>query len=220
MHLAKRITLAATSAVVAIGLGAGAANASAGSPAGGHWPWGGATAVTRIHNVGTVPGYSGNWASSTVTRIATLSGGQTVPAADCGLSAGACYAYNATVRDTGQFRAFKGALTPSQVHPGTRIKSSVTGAVTGLTKFATFYSPVQANAKLVPVWYTNGFYTTDWPLMFFPFGTKVVGLNASPWSFSYVAWTGCGLQRWVDASYNDFGDLAKDGNITGCHFRW
>jgi hypothetical protein len=220
VHIAKRITLAAVCAVAAIGLTAGAASASASSHSSGHgWPTPGITAATRINNAGTVPGYSGDWASSTVTRVATLHGGQAVAPSNCGLSSGNCYAYTATVTDSGQFHAFKGALTPNQVHPGTHIKSSVNGSVTGSTNFGTFYSPVLAKASLVPSWYVNGFYTTDWPLFFFPYGTDVVGLDASPWSFSYYSFSVCGIQRWTDSSTNDFGDLAKDGNITGCH-RW
>lgn len=178
--------------------------------------------MTHIYNDGTVPGYGGNWASDWITRTATVSGGAPVAPSNCGETTGPCYSYTAVVRDQGSFRAIKGALTPNQVVPGRTITSAVTGWVSGYAPFS-FYATGTPDPSLVPTSYLNAPYTTIWPELFFPAGTVFVGVTGIPFSFSYGAWTRCGFQHWTDSSSNDYGDLASDGNITGCRYylhRW
>jgi hypothetical protein len=215
VHLAKRITFAAASAVAAVGLAAGTAgiaNASAGAP---HWGYG-STAVTRIYNASTVPGNGGTWASDSVLRVATIHGGYPVALSNCGETTGVCYAFTATVRDNGGFRADRGALTPNQVVAGKHIKSAVQGSVNGTENFGVFYANAEPNASLVPRFYNGGFFPSPWPQLFFPSGTTITGLSVGPWAENYSAWTRCGFQHWTEASYNSYGDTYGSGNITGC----
>jgi hypothetical protein len=217
VHFTKSVSIAAVAAAAAVGLTAGVAGAATGTGADRERT----SAVTRINNVNSVPGVSGNWASSQVLRFATVSGGGAAPLADCGIATGSCYSFTASVRDYGAFEATSGALTPNQVVPGKLIRSSVGGSVRGSASFATFFATSLPHARLVPAKFTNGFYTSTWPEMFFAAGTKFTGLTASAWSFTYSAWTVCGYQRWTDSSANGFGDRAGDGNITGCgNVKW
>ena len=55
-----------------------------------------------------------------------------------------------------------------------------------------------------------------WPERFFALGTRFRGVHMSPWTFIFTAPTFCGLQIWIDASWNGVGNLPFDGNIRGC----
>jgi hypothetical protein len=192
---------------------AGAANASAIDSQGDHGPP--VIAVTQVTNQGTVTGYGGNWASDSITRTATVSGGTAVAPSYCGHTTGPCYSYTAQVLDLGSFTATSGALTPNQVTPGKTIKSAVRGYLSGYAPFS-FYATGTPEASLVPRTYDNAPYLTDWPELFFPYGTTFAGVTGLPFSFVYGALTPCGLQIWNESSSNDYGNLATDGNIVGC----
>jgi len=213
VHLAKRIIIGAAVAAAGMGLMSGVAGASTSLS-----PWNPAppgNAVTHVYNDDTVPGYGGNWATDWLTRTASVSAGTPVAPSNCDETTGPCYSYTAGVKDEGTFRAITGAETPNQVVPGRTILSAVKGFVTGSASFA-FYATGVPNPKLVPATYDNAPYLTDWPELFFPEGTTFVGVTGIPFSLDYSAWTKCGQQHWLETSSNDYGDLARDGNITGC----
>lgn len=217
MNLLKRILVTAAGVTMATGLIAGVASASTTLS-----PWPGppwtTTAWTWVTNF-NVPGNGGTWASDSVLRTATVSGGYPVPSWRCGEATGPCFGYQATLRDNGSFRTYRHALTPNQDRRGQRISSAVTGNVSGNASFGTFYATAQPNASLVPKWSYSGLTAAaTWPELFFPDGTTFTGVNVGPWSLTYSAWTACGPQRWTDASYNGHGDLWWDGNITGCFY--
>jgi hypothetical protein len=215
VHLAKRIIIGAAVAAAATGLMSGAASASTSlSP---WYPTPPGTAVTHVYNDDTVPGYGGNWASDWITRTASVSAGTPVAPANCGETSGPCYSYTAAVHDLGTFRAITGAATPNQVVPGRTILSAVKGIYTGSATFA-FYATGAPNPKLVPKTYDDAPYLTDWPELFFPDGTTFVGVTGIPFTLNYSSWTQCGPQHWTESSSNDYGDLARDGNITGCRY--
>jgi len=172
-------------------------------------------AVTHVDNDGTVPGYGGNWASDSVVRTATVSGGKAVDPSNCGETTGPCYSFTAGVLDVGSFTATSGAETPNQVVPGTDIKSTVNGYVSGYASFS-FYATGVPDSSLVPKTYSDAPYLTDWPELFFPYGTTFVGVTGIPFTYIYGALTHCGAQVWTESSSNDYGNLARDGNITGC----
>ena len=211
--MAKRIIVAAAGTVASTSILACAACASNGSRSWSPGPSG--TAVTHIYDNGTVPGGRGTWASDWIARTATIRGGTPVAPSRCGQPSGPCYAYTVVVRDQGRFRAIRGAPTPNQVVPGRRIESTVTGRVSGYAPFS-FYATARPNPRLVPAIARNVPYTTMWPELFFPAGTAFAGLTGIPFTVSYSAQTPCGSQLWTDASSNGYGDLARDGNITGC----
>jgi hypothetical protein len=176
----------------------------------------GVTAVTRIVNTGTVPGNGGNWASDSFTRTATLTGGTQASPDLCGRSSGPCFRFTASVADQGTFRTLDGALTPNQSTPGKRIEGTASGTVTGRAEFGVFYATAQPQVSLVPTVASNVWASTTWPLLFFPKGTTVTGLDLGPWSLTYATLTECGAQQWQDSSGNGYGDLPFDGNILGC----
>ena len=216
MQLAKRIIIGAAIAAAATGLTTGVANASTSLQ-----PWypppPATIAVTHISNIGTVPGNGGNWASDTLVRRATVAGGNPVAPSYCGETTGWCFSYTAVVRDTGSFTAIRGALAPNQWVKGKRIRSAVSGSVSGIAQY-TFYATTQPHSGLVPKYYLNNTLPTLWPELFFPAGTTFVGVTGTPFTVSYGAWTACGYQRWTESSYNGYGNLPGDGNIVGCHF--
>ena len=143
-------------------------------------------------------GNGGIWATVTVQRTATVSGGAPVLPSQCGPGASRCFAYSAVVKDTGSFRTYRFALTPNQFLPGRHIRSIVTGRVDGSYSFA-FFASTTPNAFIVPGFFSGPFSAVaGWPKLFFPFGTR------------------CGPQRWIDSSANGHGNLPLDGNITGC----
>jgi len=66
-------------------------------------------------------GNGGIWATVTVQRTATVSGGAPVLPFHCGPGASRCFAYSAVVKDTGSFRTYRFAPTPKLFFPfGTR----------------------------------------------------------------------------------------------------
>ena len=229
MNLLKRILVTTAGAAMAAGLMAGTADAATTLQPGPVPPVPAsvtATAYTWVTNP-AVPGNGGTWATDSVLRTATISGGYRVPSSYCGQSHGlpaACYAYTATLRDKGTFRSYRHALTPNQDRPGRRIFGIVDGSVYGTASFRTFYANATPNASLVPRWSYSGFNAAaTWPELFFPHGTSFSGLNINPWSVTYSARTACGPQHWTDASYNGHGNFPWDGNITGCrylHHHW
>jgi hypothetical protein len=94
-------------------------------------------------------GNGGVWATVTVHRTATVSGGVPMPPFHCGPSASRCFGYSAVVKDTGSFRAYRFALTPNQFMPGRHIRSVVTGRVDGSYSFA-FFASTAPSAFIVP----------------------------------------------------------------------
>jgi hypothetical protein len=147
MNNVKRAILMAAGAVVAAVAVAGPASASA------------ATQTVRpiifpvtatTHVLTQAPGNGGIWATESVRRTDTVSGGAPVPASFCGTGATRCFAYSAIVQNHGTFRAYRFALTPNQFHPGRHIRSSVTGRVDWVTSFATFFASTAPHAFFVP----------------------------------------------------------------------
>ena len=79
-------------------------------------------------------GNGGVWATVTVQRTATVSGGVPVLPSHCGPGAIRCFGYSAVVKDAGSFRAYRFALTPNQFIPGRHIRSVVTGRMVLLVR--------------------------------------------------------------------------------------
>ena len=163
-----------------------------------------------------------NWANDNFTRVATVNSLGSVASTNCtGLTSGTgCYAYNASVKDSGKFTAIKGQLTPNQtLNPGGTFGRSVTGDMKGYGNFATFYATTKPNAKLVPksnVGSANP--SSTWPTLFFKPGT--VGPQSEvTWGYVYAAHVlSAGVhttQVWADTWNNGAGGLLADGNITG-----
>jgi len=221
VKLLKRITVTAAGAALATGLMASAASAATHNIG----PWPDASAVTYVTTT-NVQGGGGSWASSTVWRTASVSFGLGLPAAPwhCGWTGvgppPSCFAFSATVRDSGSFTTHRFALTPNQGSPytGRHIRSVVSGSVSGLLYFGTFYATTFPSSALVSRFYLDiyGFSAFSWPRQFFPVGTTF-GLSPSFWGYTYSAWTRCGFQQWTTQSF-DHGQFAFDGNITGCSF--
>jgi hypothetical protein len=211
MNLVKRALISSAGAAMAVGLLAGTADAATAFPP----PFPGVTATTHVNTA--AGGNGGFWAGVSVTRTATVTGGAPVPAFFCGPTALTCFRYRAALRDRGQFTTFFRALTPNQFRPGRHIRGIVRGRVNGSAAFSTFYASTQPSALNVPLFVTGLAGTPwTWPRRFFPLGTSFRGLFMSPWTFTYTAWTFCGRQTWIDASWNGHGNLPFDGNITGC----
>jgi hypothetical protein len=161
-------------------------------------------------------GNGGIWATVTVQRTATVSGGAPVLPFHCGPGASRCFAYSAVVKDTGSFRTYRFALTPNQFIPGRHIRSVVTGRVDGSYSFA-FFASTTPNAFIVPRFFSGPFFAVaGWPKLFFPFGTRFSPVLITGYQITYGAWTRCGPQRWIDSSANGHGNLPFDGNIRGC----
>lgn len=161
-------------------------------------------------------GNGGIWATVTVQRTATVSGGAPVLPFHCGPGASRCFAYSAVVKDTGSFRTYRFALTPNQFIPGRHIRSLVTGRVDGSYSFA-FFASTTPHAFIVPRFFSGPFFAVaGWPKLFFPFGTRFSPVLITGYQVTYGAWTRCGPQRWIDSSTNGHGNLPFDGNIRGC----
>lgn len=161
-------------------------------------------------------GNGGIWATVTVQRTATVSGGAPVLPFHCGPGASRCFAYSAVVKDTGSFRTYRFALTPNQFIPGRHIRSVVTGRVDGSYSFA-FFASTTPNAFIVPRFFSGPFFAVaGWPKLFFPFGTRFSPVLITGYQITYGAWTRCGPQRWINSSANGHGNLPFDGNIRGC----
>ena len=196
------------------------------------------TAVTRLVNRDDSGNGTPNpdWAKDNFTRTLTITPQGPAALTDCGITATACYAFQAKIADDGFFTTVPGDFTPNQSAPytGALIRSRVTGELTGYSTYAEFYATVQPDPSLVPH-FVNGDAdpTSGWPLLAFPAGTTYSagapatvtgGLGEPLWSWSYTALVRTHdrwhrqrfqVQHWVDASYNNYGDSPGDGNITG-----
>ena len=113
-----------------------------------------ATAVTLITNdPDTGHGNPAVWATDTIFRIVTVTRGSAESASACGTTSGACYAYTATLHDTGSFTTIPGAGTPNQACTGCageQIRREVTGSIQGsytVTFNASSGSPSAARVK-------------------------------------------------------------------------
>jgi hypothetical protein len=209
MNIRKRtIIMAAGAAVAAIAM-AGTAAAQTVQPS--FFP-AKATTTVRTQAIGN----GGVWATVSVQRTATVSGGTPVSTSLCGSGASRCFAYSATVNDTGAFTAHRLAFTPNQFIPGRHIRSGVTGRVDGTYSFS-FYASTAPNQFIVPRFFAGPFTAViSWPKLFFPIGTRFSPLQISSYQVTYSAFTRCGPQRWTDSSTNGHGNQFADGNITGC----
>ncbi len=86
-------------------------------------------------------------------RVATVDSlGSVAPTHCTGLTTGSgCYAYNASLKDSGKFTAIVGQLTPNQtLNPGGTFGRAVTGDMKGYGNFATFYATTKPNANWCP----------------------------------------------------------------------
>lgn len=170
-------------------------------------------------------GGNGNWALDNFTRVASVTSQGRVPSVNCGASyTGPCYAYTASLKDSGRFTTIKGAFTPNQGAPytGTLIASRVKGQFKGYGTFTTFYATAKPKAQLVPKFVVGnppGDESSNWPNLFFPSGTTLVGVNEATFGYFYTAHVRhhhhAGKQHWADTSANGAGQLPADGNITG-----
>jgi hypothetical protein len=172
------------------------------------------TAITwLVHRADS--GGNGNWAYDKFSRTAQVTYRGVAPLSACGTASGHCYAFTASLSDTGAFTTIKGAFTPNQGAPytGTHIASKVTGPMHGYGLFTTFFATAMPQAGLVPHYvYGNAHPSYLWPGLFFPASAKVTGLNENDWGYYY---TGPHGQSWVDASFNNAGQDPVARNITG-----
>ncbi len=172
------------------------------------------TAVTQLaHRPDS--GGNGDWANDAFTRTAQVTYRGVAPLAACGTTSGHCYAFTASLSDSGKFTAIKGAFAPNQGAPytGSLIKSAVTGPMHGYGLFTTFFATAMPQPGLVPHKVTGKAHpSSQWPGLFFPSSAKVTGLNENDWGYYY---TGPHGQSWVDASFNGGGQDPVAGNITG-----
>lgn len=170
-------------------------------------------------------GANGNWAKDTFVRQLTLT-----PAPGCPSGQ---YGYTARLDDRGKFTTIPWAYTPNQSgwYLGRHIHGVVRGEMHGFGKFGLFCATKPANMWLVPKFvYGDADSSGTWPELAFPSGTTFTGVNEGTFGYFYTAkvrhhhhhhWWWWGrhhhfeLQRWVDASWNGYGDLPGDGNITG-----
>jgi hypothetical protein len=213
MNFCKRTIIMAAGAAVAARAVAGPASASTATQSVRSFifPVKATTTVRTQAN-----GNGGIWATVTVQRTATVSGGAPVLPSHCGPGASRCFAYSAVVKDTGSFRTYRFALTPNQFIPGRHIRSIVTGRVDGSYSFV-FFASTTPNAFIVPRFFSGPFFAVaGWPKLFFPFGTRFSPVLITGYQATYSAWTRCGPQRWIDSSTNGHGNLPFDGNIRGC----
>lgn len=223
--LKARIT--AISALVAAAVLGGAGIASASTPGGSsHLAFAiSGTAVTLITNDpdnghGTPP----EWAVDTIMRIETVTRGAQVSGTDCGLAAPAgCWAYTASLSDSGIFTTIPGAGTPNQSCAGCagkHITRKVTGSLQGAYT-VTFDASAPAPDGSLVAWAHNDhgaaasppFTSTTWGEQFFTPGTAFGNVDGGAYKWTYrVAFPS---QQWVDSSANGDGDQPGDGNITG-----
>jgi hypothetical protein len=163
-----------------------------------------------------------NWANDNFWPTATVTSFGSVASTNCASLTPdtGCYAYKASLADSGKLTTIVGQLTPNQtLNPHGTFGRAVTGTMSGPGNFATFYATTEPNAALVPKNVTGA---TDpsstWPTLFFSPGTVS---TPSEVTFGYVytahVWS-AGLwttQRWADTWNNGAGGLLADGNITG-----
>jgi hypothetical protein len=181
-----RITKWLVPVAAAIGIIASAGAASA-STAG--LQMGDAHSVTHV-SADPDSGGNGNWAMDNFWRSASLSVPQTAPLTDCAPLSTACYAYTASLSDSGSFTTIPGAFTPDQggADAGKVISGTHTGSMHGYGDFSTFYAnslPSHAPNAGVPYSITGSPDSSQFPARMFPAGTTVTGLNEATWSYSY-----------------------------------
>ena len=170
-------------------------------------------------------GGNGTWALDNFTRVATVTSQGSVPPVNCGSSyTGPCYAYTASLKDSGRFMTINGAFAPNQGAPytGMLIASRVKGQFKGYGTFTTFFATAKPKAQLVPKYVAGnpaGDESSNWPTLFFPSGTTLVCVNEATFGYLYTAHVRhhrhAGKQHWADTSANGAGQLPADGNITG-----
>jgi len=189
-----------------------------------------ATATTKLTARPDSGSGGNNWANDDFTREATVTSLGSVAASNCsGLvgysSSGPCYAYNASLKDSGTFTAIVGQLTPNQtLNPGGKFGRSVTGSMSGYGNFAEFYATTKPNGGpnhgVLKHWTTSSPPDPSylWPQLFFPNGT-VSTTNEATWGYVYTAHVlSAGVhttQVWADTWNNGAGGALTDGNITG-----
>ena len=184
-----------------------------------------ATATTLITN--HLDGGHGNpadWATETIWRTETVTRGAEVSGTDCGLAASAdCWAYTASLSDSGSFTTIPGAGTPNQACAGCageHIARQVSGALQGTyvvtfdassgSPDGTLVGPTRDDHDTHPA---PPFTTTTWGEQFFPAGTSFGNVTGGAYSWTYtVAFP---REQWVDASANGDGNQPGDGNISG-----
>jgi len=168
-------------------------------------------------------GSGGNsWANDNFWRTATITSLGSAASGNCAsLTPGTgCYAYKASLKDSGHFTTIVGQLTPNQtLNPHGTFGRSVTGDMSGWGNFATFYATTKPNAALVPKNNSGSVNpSSTWPTLFFSHGTVSTPSEVT-FSYTYTAHVLSGgiktTQRWVDAWNNGAGGLLADGNITG-----
>jgi hypothetical protein len=206
--------LLATASIVALTggaavLSAGAASASTATLAHHHHAKS-ATAVTYVvhrHDSGG----NGNWALDKFARTVTVTRVAKAP--------GHMYVYKAFLTDTGKFITIPGAFTPNQGSPftGLTIKGVVRGTMSGKAVFTFTASAPYPSSKHVPRFvFGDTPATSAWPALFFPANTTFANQAMPYWAWTYNASTGH-IRHWVDASYNQAGQVPTAGNITGGH---
>jgi hypothetical protein len=204
MLRSKRVLAGAGAAVLAAGIAAGAGASAADAGTGTTT----VTATTVLHAYAD-SGYAKDWANESITRVATITLGLPVAAANCGVTATTCYSFTATISDTGTAYAITGATSPgAQAVPITGTPSAVISGGTDVTFDASSDAP---NAALVPT-AINGsnISTADWVQLFFTGSTTGSPAVLSNWSWTYTDSTTC--EYWVYA-YNVI--QADSGDITG-----
>lgn len=219
----RRLITIAAIAAAALGAGAGAASARPAPFVRAAFTPASATAMTQVTgDPDSGHGTPAVWADDSFTRMMTVTQGAAVPAADCGAASGPCWAYSASLRDSGSFTAIPGAGTPNQSCAGCaglHVASAVSGSLYG-TYAITLYASALPDASLVPAGHDDGgvapsppYTSTTWPELFFPAGTHFGGVAGGAYSWTYtVAFP---RQQWADSSSNGDGNQPQDGNIYG-----
>ena len=171
------------------------------------------SAVTQVVQRGDRSGAVSPWAYDAFTRKAWVTFRGSAPLIYCGTSVGLCYAYTASFYDHGTFMTVAGSQSPNQgAHSGVLISRQVQGSFHGYGMFMTFFATTRPQAGLVPSTVSGDVHSNyRWPELFFPPSTTFAGVYESDYGSYYVA----PQQRWVNTSFDGYGQLAVDGNITG-----
>jgi hypothetical protein len=162
-----------------------------------------------------------SWSVDTFLRTLTITQGDAVPAATCGAGAATCWAYTATISDTGLFFSTYPWLQPNG-EPGAWIDQAVGGPMSATAVFA-FYASTVPEAALVPkgiVWGrgVDMVPRSQWPGLAFRDPTVFATASGDPtaWMVSSVAdyTTWCG-EHWHAQWPGTDGHGPDDGNIVG-----
>jgi hypothetical protein len=226
--------LAIPAAAVAVSLGAVSAASAVATTAG----FTASQTVSNRDDSGTNSnGTTNNWAKDSFTRTTTLFGHGIVANTYCpGIAIGACHFITGKITDKGTFTTVVGDAVPGQGSlngaPAPLIGTAVTGPMAGALNYS-FYANVpltKASASNAPSSITGDTPSTgQWPEQFFPAGTQfwdstgATGgneyLGYGAWGWTYTASLGSDPAcpnvsgRWIDASGNNSGANAVDGNI-------